>query len=86
MALRHSGGVKCLLGRVYLGLGLGLGLYNSLFQHNSFLYTVSHIWNQLPSVAKASTFLTEFRQYIANVKAASNAQYGRTCLSYSVYM
>jgi hypothetical protein len=35
--------------------------YNSLVMHNSFLYKIAHMWNQLPAITKSSTTLAQFR-------------------------
>ena len=35
--------------------------YNSLVMHNSYLYMITHIWNQLPTVTKSSSTLAQFR-------------------------
>ena len=34
--------------------------YRSLHMHNLLSYTISHIWNRLPSTAKSAASLSEF--------------------------
>ena len=41
--------------------------YNCLIMHNSYLYMIAHIWNQLPTVAKSSSTLAQFRARLNNV-------------------
>ena len=41
--------------------------YNSLVMHNSYLYMITHIWNQLPTVTKSSSTLAQFRALLNNV-------------------
>ena len=41
--------------------------YNSLIMHNSCLYMITHIWNQLPAVIKSSSTLAQFRARLNNV-------------------
>ena len=41
--------------------------YNSLIIHNSYLYMIAHIWNQLPTVTKSSSTLAQFRARLNNV-------------------
>ena len=38
--------------------------YNSRYLRNSYMYTISRIWNQLALAAKSTTSLSEFRNYI----------------------
>ena len=49
------------------GLNVVQPPYNSLVMHNSFLYMIAHIWNQLPTVTKSSTTLAQFRARLNNV-------------------
>ena len=42
--------------------------YNNLYMHNSFHYIISHFWNHLPSAAKASTTMSQFRSYSKKAK------------------
>ena len=49
------------------GLNVMQPPYNSLVMHNSFLFTITHIWNQLPTVTKSSTTLAQFRARLNNV-------------------
>ncbi|CAH3108182.1 unnamed protein product, partial [Pocillopora meandrina] len=38
--------------------------YNSLVMHNSYLYMIAHMWNQLPAVTNSSTTLAQFRVFL----------------------
>ena len=49
------------------GLNVVQPPYNSLVMHNSFLYMIAHIWNQLPTVTKSSTTLAQVRARLNNV-------------------
>ena len=41
--------------------------YNSLVMHNSYIYMIAHIWNQLPTVTRSSSTLAQFRARLNNV-------------------
>ena len=49
------------------GLNVVQPPYNSLVMHNSYLYMIAHIWNQLPTVTKSSSTLAQFRARLNNV-------------------
>lgn len=49
------------------GLNVVQPSYNSLVMHKSYLYLISHIWNQLPTVTKSSSTLAQFRARLNNV-------------------
>ena len=49
------------------GLNVVQPPYNSLVMHNSYLYTIAHICNQLPAITKSSTTLPQFRARLNNV-------------------
>ena len=38
--------------------------YNSSYLHNSYTHTISRIWNQLPTITKSSTTLSQFQKLI----------------------
>ena len=38
--------------------------YNTSYLHNSYTHTISRIWNQLPTLTKSSTTLSQFRKLI----------------------
>ena len=52
------------------GLNVVQPSYNSLVMHNSFLYQIAHIWNQLSAIAKSSTTLAQFRSRLNGVEFA----------------
>ena len=54
--------------------------YNSLVMHNSFLYIIAHLWNQLPAYAKSSTTLAQFRARLNDMKFAGCQCKGRTII------
>ena len=43
------------------GLNVVQPPYNNLIMHNSYLYMIAHIWNQLPTVTKSSSTWAQFR-------------------------
>ena len=49
------------------GLNVVQPPYNSLIMHNSYLYIIAHVWNQLPTVTKSSSTLGQFRARLNNV-------------------
>ena len=49
------------------GLNVVQPPYNSLVMHNSYLYMIAHMWNQLLAVTKTSTTLAQFRARLNNV-------------------
>ena len=49
------------------GLNVVQPPYNSLVMHNSYLYMIAHIWNQLPTVTESSSTLAQFRARLNNV-------------------
>ena len=49
------------------GLNVEQPPYNGLVMHNSNLYMIAHMWNQLPAVTKSSTTLAQFRARPNNV-------------------
>ena len=49
------------------GLNVVQPPYNSLVMHNSYLYMIAHIRNQLPTVTKSSSTLAHFRARLNNV-------------------
>ena len=49
------------------GLNVVQPPYNSLVMHNSYLYMIAHIWNQLPTVIKSSSTLAQFCARLNNV-------------------
>ena len=49
------------------GLNVVQPPYNSLVMHNSYLYMIAHIWNQLPTVTKSSSTSAQFRARLNNV-------------------
>ena len=50
------------------GLNVVQPPYNSLVMHNSYLYMIAHIWNQLPTVTKSPSTLAQFRARLNNAK------------------
>ena len=44
------------------GLNVVQPPYNSLVMHNSYLYMIAHIWNQLPTATKSSSTSAQFRR------------------------
>ena len=52
------------------GLNVVQPSYNSLVMHNSFLYQIAHIWNQLSAITKSSTTLAQFRSRLNGVEFA----------------
>ena len=50
------------------GLNVVQPSYNSLVMHNSFLYQIAHIWNQLSAITKSSTTLAQFRSRLNGVE------------------
>ena len=49
------------------GLNVVQPPYKSLVMHNSYLYMITHMWNQLLAVSKTSTTLAQFRGRLNNV-------------------
>jgi len=60
-----------------IGLNVAQPPYNSLVMHNSFLYKIAHMWNQLPACTKSSTTLAQFRYRLNGVEFA-----GCQCMTY----
>ena len=52
------------------GLNVVQPPYNSLVMHNSYLYMIAHMWNQLPTVTKSSSTLAQFCACLNNVNFA----------------
>lgn len=52
------------------GLNVVQPSYNSLVMHNSFLYEIAHIQNQLSAITKSSTTLAQFRSRLNGVEFA----------------
>ena len=57
--------------------------YNNRFNHSSFTYKLSHLWNQLPLYIKQSPNLSDFRKKLrsfdfSNLKVSCKCNY---CLS-----
>ena len=52
------------------GLNVVQPPYNSLVMHNSYLYMIAHMWNQLPTVTKPSSTLAQFCACLNNVNFA----------------
>ena len=49
------------------GLNVVQPPYNDLVMHNSYLYMIAHVWNQLPTVTKSSSTIAQFRARLNNV-------------------
>ena len=58
--------------------------YNSLVMHNSCIYMIAHIWNQLPTVTKSSSTLAQFRALLNNVNFWQSASVW-TVLTLSIF-
>ena len=66
------------------GLNVVQPPYNSLVMHNSYLYMIAHIWNQLPTVTKSSSTLAQFRALLNNVNFWQSASVW-TVLTLSIF-
>ena len=49
------------------GLNVVQTSYNSRFLHGSYAYTISHIWNQLPSAVKNAPNASSFRRLLTKL-------------------